>query len=69
MPNADYEGSAGNITFRAWDLSDGNTTGDTGIDVSTNGTSTAYSTATETATLTVNAVNDAPVLDNSGTCR
>ena len=33
----------------------------------TNGTTTAFSTATETATLTVNALNDAPLLDNSGT--
>ena len=64
--NANYNGSAGSITFRAWDVATG-IDGDTGVDVSTNGTTTAFSTATETATLTVNAINDAPVLDNSGT--
>ena len=40
--------------------------GDTGVDVSANGVITPYSTATETATLTVNAVNDAPLLDSAG---
>jgi hypothetical protein len=61
VPNANYNGSAGNLTFRAWDQSDGNTSGDTGVDVSTSGGATAYSVATETATLSVTAVNDAPV--------
>ena len=60
VPNADYTGSAGNLTFRAWDTTAG-ADGDTGVDVSTNGTTTAYSMAMETATLTVTAVNDAPV--------
>ncbi len=65
VPNADYNGSGGNITFRAWDSSSGSD-GATGVDVSTNGNTTAYSTSTETATITITAVNDAPVLDNSG---
>ena len=59
VPNADYNGSAGNITFRAWDT----TTGINGgfADTSTNGGITAFSSNTNTASLTVNAVNDAPV--------
>ncbi len=65
VPTADYNGSGGNITFRAWDQSSGSD-GDTGVNVSTNGTTSAYSSSTETATLTITAVNDAPVLDNSG---
>ncbi|MEJ2750122.1 MAG: Ig-like domain-containing protein [Anaerolineae bacterium] len=67
VPDTNYNGSAGNITFRAWDQTDGFSSGQTGVNVFTNGGSTPYSTATETATLTVNSVNDAPVLDNSGT--
>ena len=35
------------------------------VDTTTNGGTTAFSTATDTASLTVNAVNDAPVLDNT----
>jgi Tfp pilus assembly protein FimT len=65
VPNAEYNGSAGNLSFRAWDQTVG-ADGDTGVDVSTNGGTTAYSSATETATLTVNPVNDAPVLDSTG---
>ena len=65
VPNLNYNGSAGNITFRAWDITAG-TDGDTSVDVSTNGTTTPYSTITETATLTVIAVNNAPTLDNGG---
>jgi hypothetical protein len=59
VPAANYNGSAGNITFRAWDQTSG-ASGDTAVDVSTNGGTTAYSTATETATLTVTPVNDTP---------
>jgi Tfp pilus assembly protein FimT len=65
VPNANYNGPAGNITLRAWDQTSG-ASGDTGVDVSTNGGSTAYSSGTETATLDVNPVNDAPLLDNTG---
>ncbi|MES2059698.1 MAG: LamG-like jellyroll fold domain-containing protein [Patescibacteria group bacterium] len=53
------------LTFRAWDQtsgSDGST-----ADVSTNGGGSAFSSASDTASLTVNAVNDAPVLDASKT--
>ncbi|MDH5191730.1 MAG: cadherin domain-containing protein, partial [Gammaproteobacteria bacterium] len=59
VPNANYNGTAGNIEFRAWDTTTG-LSGDTAVDVSANGGTTAFSAATETATLTVNAVNDAP---------
>ena len=52
------------VTFRAWDQSDG--AEGTKADASATGGTTAFSTATETAALAVTAVNDAPVLDNSG---
>ncbi|WP_199247154.1 tandem-95 repeat protein [[Phormidium] sp. ETS-05] len=60
LPNLDYNGTVTNgITFRAWDqTSDSN--GNTGVDVSTNGGTTAFSTAKETASITVNPVNDIP---------
>ena len=41
VPDADYHGTAGNLSFRAWDQTDGNSSGDTGIDVSTSGGTTA----------------------------
>lgn len=63
VPNADYNGSAGTISFRAWDQTAGVSGGS--ANVAPNGGTTPYSTAVETATLTVNPVNDAPVLDNS----
>ncbi len=59
-PNPHYSGPAGNITFRAWDQADGNLSGTTGVDVSTNGGATAYSIAMETATLAVTPVADVP---------
>ena len=66
VPSANYTGSVDpGITFRAWDQTTGANGGT--ANVSTNGGTTAYSTATETAAITVNAVNDAPVLDNTGT--
>jgi len=66
VPDPDYYGTAA-ITFRAWDTTNGSSSGDTGVDATTNGGTTAFSTATETAVITVNSVNDAPVLDNTGT--
>ncbi len=65
VPNANYNGSAGTISFRAWDQTVGSS-GAININVSTNGLTTPYSVDSETATLTVLSVNDAPVLDNSG---
>ena len=61
VPNADYSGSAGNITFRAWDQTSG-ANGQTGVDVATNGGMTAFSSATESASLTVTPVNDSPLV-------
>lgn len=53
VPNANYDGTA-NIDFRAWDTTDGNVSGTSGVNVSTNGGTTAYSSATETSSITVN---------------
>src|SRR5205823_3992119 len=65
VPNADFNGTVSNgITFRAWDQTSGANGGT--ADVTSNGGSTAFSIATETAVITINPVNDAPVLDNSG---
>ncbi|MBW4681149.1 MAG: FG-GAP repeat protein [Microcoleus vaginatus WJT46-NPBG5] len=58
VPNADYYGSPGNLTFRAWDTTIG-TNGGT-ADTTDNGANTAFSSNTTTATLTVNPVNDVP---------
>jgi VCBS repeat-containing protein len=65
VPHVNYFGSAGSITFRAWDITFGSV-GDTGINVSQNGGTTAFSTATETAALNVFSINDAPFLDLNG---
>ncbi len=63
VPNGE-NATSGDITFRAWDQTSGSAGNK--VDVSTNGTTTAFSTATEVASITVTAVNDAPVLDNTG---
>ena len=61
-PNADFSGTVTNaITFRAWDQSTG-TNGQSGVDASISGGSTAFSTASDTANITVNGVNDAPAV-------
>jgi hypothetical protein len=52
-PKVDFYGQAGDITFRAWDQTAG-TNGQTNVDASTNGGTTAFSLNTETATLKVN---------------
>ena len=59
VPTADYAGSAGRVTFRGWDQTFG-ASGDTGIDVSTNGGETAFSSDVGTAKLNVTAINDPP---------
>ena len=64
IPNLNTLGSA-SIRFRAWDRSDGNAEGSTGIDTTealTN-SSSAFSIATCEAALEVTPVNDAPSLD------
>ncbi|HEY8356743.1 MAG TPA: hypothetical protein VIL30_04705, partial [Ramlibacter sp.] len=61
QPRADYNGTvASGLTFRAWDQ----TAGAAGnkVDTGSNGGTTAFSSATDRVAVTVNAVNDAPVL-------
>ncbi|HIK09737.1 MAG TPA: DUF4347 domain-containing protein [Oscillatoriaceae cyanobacterium M33_DOE_052] len=65
VPDPDYNGTVTNgITFRAWDQTSGSN-GDAGVNVSTNGTTTAFSTATETVSIIVNPVNDLPTSADS----
>ena len=60
-PAADYYGTIGDaITFHAWDRSGG--TYGIGAAPTAFGGTTPYSTATDTVSLTVNPVNDAPVI-------
>ena len=56
------------MSFRAWDQT-GATAGKQGtkVDIGTPGGTSPFSTASATADITVTAVNDAPVLDPSGT--
>ncbi|REE02117.1 Ig-like domain-containing protein [Marinoscillum furvescens] len=65
VPNSDYNGNSGNISFHAWDISAGSD-GSTGVDISTNGGATAYSSSAATASLTVTAVNDEPSFSLAG---
>ena len=65
VPNANYNGSAGNVTFHAWDQTSGSN-GGTG-NPSSNGGDTAFSTAIAIAELTVISVNDEPsITTNTG---
>lgn len=65
-PNQDWNGTVTDgLTFRAWDRTSGTAGGY--ANASVNGGQTAFSVATETASILVRPVNDAPVLDNSGT--
>src|SRR5439155_25500446 len=64
VPSANFNGTVtAGLTFRAWDQTTG-TAGST-ADVTSNGGSTSYSSETATSGITVNAVNDAPVLSGS----
>ncbi|WP_018425580.1 DUF5801 repeats-in-toxin domain-containing protein, partial [Hoeflea sp. 108] len=65
QPNADYNGTVSNaVTFRAWDGTDG--LEGTKVSTAVNGGWSAFSTATDTANISVNAVNDAPVIGGMG---
>ena len=65
-PSADVSGTVDNaITFRGWDGTSGNN-GDTGVNALTNGGTTAFSANSDTLDLTIDNVNDAPVLGNLG---
>ena len=63
VPDA-LNATSASFGYRAWDQTSG--AAGSRVDSSTNGGSTAFSTATDTASISVAAVNDAPVLDNSG---
>ena len=64
VPNGE-RGTTGDITFRAWDRSLGFS--GTKIDTSLNGDTSPFSADIETAAIIVTDLNDAPVLDNTGT--
>ena len=64
VPDA-TQADVGSITFLGWDQSSG--AAGTKVNASTTGGTTAFSTSSEVASISVTAVNDAPVLDNSGT--
>ena len=52
VPATNYNGTA-TFTYRAWDTTDSNLSGATGIDASIAGNATPFSTAVETATITI----------------
>lgn len=61
QPNANFNGTINDaLTIRAWDQTSG-TNGNTAI-ASVTGGATAFSSTTDTVSITVNGVNDAPVL-------
>jgi hypothetical protein len=65
QPTADWNGTMVDaVTFRAWDQTSGAV--GTKVDASGGGTGdSSFSAATDTAAITVNPINDAPVLDNA----
>lgn len=64
VPSSDWNGTA-TLTYRAWDRTTGSNR--TKVDVRVNGGSTAFSSTEETASITVNSINDPPVItDASG---
>jgi hypothetical protein len=64
LPNPNFYGSV-TVTIRAWDQTFGGN-GDTDVDVSANGGSSAFSSATDTVRLEVLPVNDPPNPDLNG---
>ncbi len=65
VPAPGYSGSA-SFAFRAWDQSAGRENGQTGVDVSINGGTTAFSAQSETVTVEVLPINDLPTVDLNG---
>jgi len=64
-PSANWNGTVDpGFRFRAWDQTSGSAGNK--VDTTVNGDATAFSTAQESVSVTVNAVQDAPVLDNTG---
>jgi Calx-beta domain/FG-GAP-like repeat/Bacterial Ig domain len=66
QPRVNYNGTSG-ISFRAWDRTTGFNGSAVDISGNKNGDTTAYSTGVDTATITINPINDAPVLDAAKT--
>jgi regulator of protease activity HflC (stomatin/prohibitin superfamily) len=60
VPDGDFSGTA-TLTFRAWDQTNAMSNGSTDS-TTVNGGSSPYSAASETISITVNPVNDAPVV-------
>jgi hypothetical protein len=59
VPNTNFAGTA-TMAFRAWDGTDGNPSGTSGVTVSANGGNSAYSNTSDTATITVTPINTQP---------
>jgi large repetitive protein len=64
VPEADYNGTA-TFTWRAWDQTSG--ASGASANIAASGGSTAFGDTARTANLTINPVNDTPVLDGSYT--
>lgn len=65
LPAPQFSGNS-SLTFRAWDQSDGRTSGSSGINTSTNGSATPFSSAIAQATIAVEPQNDTPIIDLNG---
>ena len=64
FPNKDFNGEV-MFSFKIWDLTDNLTSGTAGIDTRTDATVGPYSTESTTAHLTVEPVNDSPVISGN----
>ncbi len=65
IANPNYYGQAG-FSIRAWDRSGDRSSGTTGVDVSINGDPSPFSEDSATVTISINSVNDLPVVDLNG---
>ena len=65
VPHPNYAGSA-SFTFRAWDRSGNSPIGATNINTNINGGTSPFSAAQANATITINSINDVPILDLNG---
>ena len=64
VPNPNYNGSSGIVSYKAWDQTSGSA--GTYADATASGGTTAFSSGTNGAALTVAPVNDAPELSGAG---
>ncbi|MDE0936799.1 MAG: DUF4347 domain-containing protein [Mariniblastus sp.] len=62
VPTADFSGQAGDLTFHAWDQTDGKLSGTIGVSVAELGGSSPFSVVTETVSQSILAINDAPLV-------